>query len=321
MKSYNKIAITTGDKNGIGFEVTAKALSQILPSAKQNKSIFFLYRHKSQITTQPQFFALLDKTWLRLTFNCLADALLYLNSIKNSFPDNLLLDLSLATSEALWVAEAALACKNKKLSSLVTGPLSKKITSALPRKPLGHTGIFRHLFPNKKLFMSFIGKDFTVVLATDHVPLTKVEGLLKKDGLDPVFRAAQYLKLLIKSKKKIAVLGLNPHSGEDGLIGATEKQLFTKLPKGFVGPLVPDVAFLKKNWSAYSVFVCLYHDQGLIPFKMHHGQDCGVHLTLGLPFIRTSVDHGTAFNIFNKNIANPNSMLEAIKLGIELTGA
>ena len=100
-----------------------------------------------------------------------------------------------------------------------------------------------------------------------------------------------------------------------------EKRLFKKLPKDADGPLVPDAAFLKKNWSKYSLFVCLYHDQGLIPFKMHHGQDSGVHLTLGLPFIRTSVDHGTAVDLFNKNLANYASMLEAIKLNIQLTGA
>ena len=118
--------------------------------------------------------------------------------------------------------------------------------------------------------------------------------------------------------KKIAVLGLNPHAGEGGLIGNLEKTLFARLPKGVVGPLVPDAAFLKKNWPLYSIFVCLYHDQGLIPFKMQHGQDSGAHLTLGLAFVRTSVDHGTAVDIFNKNVANPNSMLEAIKLNIQL---
>ena len=83
-------------------------------------------------------------------------------------------------------------------------------------------------------------------------------------------------------------------------------------------PMVPDVAFSKDNWQKYSFYVCPYHDQGLIPFKMINGNDTGVHITAGLPFIRTSVDHGTAKDIFNKNRANPGSMVDAIKLAINL---
>lgn len=319
MTSYKKIAITTGDRRGIGFEVTAKALSRLPASTRLNHAVFFLFRHRSQEATQPQFFKLIDKKWHRHTFNTFEEALEYIAEAR-TIPDNLLIDLSLKTSEAEWVVQAAVACKEKKLSSLITGPLSKKISAALPSRALGHTGIFRQLFPAKKIFMSFVGKDFNVILATDHQPLAKTEGLLKAEGLGSVLSAANKFKSLIKSRKKIAVLGFNPHSGEGGLIGNTEKFLFSKLPKGVDGPLVPDAAFFKKNWSTYSVFVCLYHDQGLIPFKMQHGQDSGVQLTLGLPFIRTSVDHGTAFDLFNKNVANANSMLEAIKLGIKLTG-
>ena len=94
-----------------------------------------------------------------------------------------------------------------------------------------------------------------------------------------------------------------------------------KLNKGKLnikGPLVPDAAFLKSNWGKFSVYLCPYHDQGLIPFKAIHGQDSGVHVTLGLPFVRTSVDHGTAKEIFGKNIANPNSMKEALLLAVRL---
>ena len=115
-------------------------------------------------------------------------------------------------------------------------------------------------------------------------------------------------------------MGLNPHAGEKGIIGNCEADLFRKLPSAFSGPLVPDAAFLKKNWKTYSLYLCLYHDQGLIPFKLVHGQDSGVHITLGLPFLRTSVDHGTAEDIFNKNVANHASMLEAIQLNLQLAG-
>lgn len=320
MKPYKKIALTTGDKNGIGFEVAAKALSQIPASIKKNKALFFLFRHKTQEKTQPRYFKLLDARWLRLSFTSLQDALSFLNSVNNRVPDNALIDLCLDSGEADWVVESALACKHRLMDALVTGPLSKKLTAALPKKALGHTGIFRQIFPQKKLFMCFVGSDFNVILNTDHMPLAEVEKHLKKNGLRDVLRAAKDFKKIFKSDKKIALLGFNPHSGESGLIGSLEKRLFSRLPVDFDGPLVPDAAFLKKNWNKYSAYVCLYHDQGLIPFKMHHGQDSGVHLTLGLPFVRTSVDHGTANDIFNKNIANSSSMLDAIGLALKLTG-
>ncbi len=320
MTPYKKIALTSGDANGIGFEVSAKSLAKIPASIKKNRCVFFLFRHKKQEKLQNRYFKLIDRHWLRLTFYSLGDALNFVNSTKTNLPDNALIDLSLLSGEAVWVVEAALACKHKLLDSLVTGPLSKNKTASLPKKPLGHTGIFREIFPEKKFFMSFIGKDFNVILNTDHMPLSQVEAYIKKNGLADVVEAALHFKKLIKSKKPVAILGFNPHAGEGGLIGKTEKKLFTRLPKGVVGPVVPDAAFLKKNWSLYSVFVCLYHDQGLIPFKMHHGQDSGVHLTLGLPFIRTSVDHGTAKDLFNKNVANSSSMLDAIKLALKLTG-
>lgn len=320
MTHLKRVAITTGDRNGVGFEVTAKALHRLTPSNKKNHTVFFLFRHRLQEITQPQYFKLLDKKWFRKTFTSLQDALTFVNSPARH-PDNLLIDLSLESSAAEWVVQAATACKRKKLTALITGPLSKRLTAAMSEKVLGHTGIFRQLFPKKKLYMSFVGKYFNVILATDHIPLGAVEAQLKKDTLKPVLQAALGFRSLIGSKKNVAVLGFNPHSGESGLIGNIEKSLFVKVPRGVVGPIVPDAAFFKKNWNAFSVFVCLYHDQGLIPFKMQHGQDSGVQLTLGLPFVRTSVDHGTAFDLFNKNVANSNSMLEAIKLGIQLSGA
>ena len=320
MTSSKKIAVTTGDINGIGFEVTAKALSRISPAARGRNTLLFLFRHRSQEKIQPKYFRLIDKKWQRKTFESLDAALAFTKKSK-VVPKNLLIDLALDSTPAEWVVQAATACKDGILASLITGPLSKSLTSALPLAALGHTGIFRQLFPERELFMSFVGKYFNVILATDHLPLSMVEDRLKTTGIDSVAAAAHQFGKLIQSKKKAAILGLNPHAGEGGLIGDTEKQLFSKVPKGLVGPLVPDAAFLKKNWRLYSAFICLYHDQGLIPFKMQHGQDSGVQLTLGLPFIRTSVDHGTAFDLFNKNVANANSMLEAIKLGIKLTGA
>lgn len=318
--SYKIIAITTGDRTGIGFEVSAKALNLVSPSLKKNKSLFFLFRHKSQEKLQPQLFKLIDKTWARLTFNSFEDAIFFVRKSKKNLPDNALIDLSLSTPEALWVKIAAIACGAGLINSLVTGPLSKKLSVRLPRKPIGHTGIFRQLYPQRSLFMAFVGKSFNVVLATDHISLRNVEKSLTPALVKKSISAGLSLAKILRSKKPVALLGLNPHSGEGGLIGGFEKKTLRRLPKNVVGPVVPDAAFLKKNWSQYSCYVCLYHDQGLTPFKMQHGQDSGVHLTLGLPFVRTSVDHGTATDLFNKNLANPSSMYEALLFNLRLIG-
>lgn len=321
MKPLKKIAITTGDKNGVGFEVSAKALKNVTPDFTKTGVIFFIFRHVNQIKTQKYLFNLIDKSWRRLTFSSAGEALLYFQNNQHLIKKNTLFDIALNTNEAEWVLTASLACKEKLFDSLVTGPLSKKVSSALSGKPLGHTGIFRMLYPKNPLFMGFIGNQFNVLLVTDHMALNSVEKKLNSALLNSAFSAAKQMKAMLGSKKKIAVLGLNPHSGEQGLIGSFEKRAFKKLSSDFFGPIPPDAAFLKSNFTKYSLFLCMYHDQGLIPFKLVHGQDSGVHVTIGLPFVRTSVDHGTAFDIFNKNIANCSSMLDAINVNMKLIGA
>lgn len=320
MKKLRKIAITTGDVDGVGFEVTAKALVKIKNSNRKNNAVFFMFRHKNQSVKQARYFKLLQKKWNLLSFTSLGEALSFLKS-SPPISDNTLIDLVSESNPADWVVEASAACKNKKLSSLVTAPLSKSNTSLLVNKPVGHTGIFRQLYPDLNLHMGFVGKDFNVLLATDHIAISDIQAKLLAGEFKSALLAGAALKSLLQDRRPIAVLGLNPHAGEKGIIGSAESQLFArKLPKGFVGPLVPDAAFFRSNWKKYSLFVCLYHDQGLIPFKMHHGQDSGVHITVGMPFVRTSVDHGTATDIFNKNKANPASMKEAIELNLKIAG-
>ncbi len=316
-QTLKRVAITSGDPAGIGFEVTAKALAKFKP--KKN-IIFFLFRDHHQEQKQYKYFRLIDKTWTRITFFSLDVALDFVSSLERngSVRNDYLIDLSLRSSAADWVVEAASACLSKKLNSLVTGPLSKTLVKAYGYKELGHTGLFRTLCPKAELHMAFVGKDFHVLIATDHIQFSTIESVLTAKAVASALTNAKKLKSLLGSKKDIAVLGLNPHAGEFGLIGSFENRFLRQLPKGFRGPLVPDAAFLKKNWSKFSLYLALYHDQGLIPFKMHHGQDAGVHVTVGLPFVRTSVDHGTAFDIYNKNLANPNSMADAINLNLKL---
>ncbi len=319
-KKFSAVAITTGDPDGIGFEVTAKALSQLGP---QKNTSFFLFRDKNQEKKQKRYFQLIDKKFSRLTFTSAKGALAFFYILKNAnaLESNFLFDLELETNAADWIIEATELCRDKMFTSLVTAPISKTLIKDAGYKFVGHTGIFRHYFPGYPMFMGFIGNKFNVIIASDHIALKDVETDLSTKKLTASFLAAKKLQGLLSSGKPVGLLGLNPHAGEKGVVGSFEQKFLLPLVKKYKymsQPLVPDAAFFPGNWSKYSTYLALYHDQGLIPFKMIHGQDSGVHITLGLPFLRTSVDHGTAKDIFNKNKANANSMRDAIELNLQL---
>jgi 4-hydroxythreonine-4-phosphate dehydrogenase len=310
----HKIVITTGDSDGIGLEVALKALKRLTP---QKNVQFILWRSKK---INSKLFSLVDR-WNRLTVDSLEDAL--------CTDDFNLVDIASSESPAHWVEASARACLENRVSAMATGPLSKISIKNSGFNDLGHTEILKRVSGANNVNMAFIGKKFSVVLVTDHLPLGKVSRALTADKIIGAIQNSNRLRTLLNNKKRsqpMAVLGLNPHAGEQGLIGGEETDWTEKIidyGKRHKIPLevsiVPDAAFLKSNWLKYSLYISLYHDQGLIPFKMIHGQDSGVHITLGIPFIRTSVDHGTAKNIFGKNIANPNSMLDAIRWALKLT--
>jgi len=317
---FSAVAITTGDPDGIGFEVTAKALAKLGP---QKNSSFFLFRDKNQEKNQKRYFHLLDKKFSRLTFKTTKAALAFYYILKNAkaLDSQFLFDLELSTNAADWIIEATELCRDKIFDSLVTAPISKTLIKDAGYKFIGHTGIFRHYFPQYPMFMGFVGNKFNVIIATDHIALKDVEKDLSTQKLTASILAAKKLQSLLSSGKPVGLLGLNPHAGEKGVVGSFEQKVLLPLVKKYKHlsqPLVPDAAFFPNNWSKYSTYLALYHDQGLIPFKMIHGQDSGVHITLGLPFLRTSVDHGTAKDIYNKNKANANSMREAIELNLQL---
>lgn len=319
-KLQHAVAITTGDKDGIGFEVTAKSLYKIGP---QKHTSFFIFRDSKQENRQKKFFDLIDKKFNRFTFNSTDAAVAFYSILRatNSLDKKFIFDLSLSTPAVDWVIQTTDYCKKSIFSSLVTGPISKTHIVNSGYNYIGHTGIFRKFYPKNNLFMGFVGNEFNIVIATDHIALKTVESKLNKKLIEQAIKACTDLKGLTNDKRPICVLGLNPHAGEKGIIGSYEKTHLNKIVlknKNLVGPISPDAAFFKSNWKKYSSFLALYHDQGLIPFKMVHGQDSGVHITLGLPFVRTSVDHGTAKDIYNKNVANSHSMRDAILLNLKL---
>ena len=212
------------------------------------------------------------------------------------------------------------------LDALVTAPICKRSWTLAKHRFQGHTELLAQRFEARRVNMMFSAGDLRVVLASDHVPLFELRnrftiGLVHQpiDLLDSALREWFGIE-----HPRIGVLGLNPHAGEGGQLGDEEQRIIEPalaLARNagikVTGPLPPDTAFIPDVRSQFDGLVAMYHDQALIPVKMH-AFDCAVNLTLGLGAIRTSPDHGTAFDIAGRSVADPRSMQAAIKLAIDL---
>ncbi len=313
---FKRIAITTGDIDGIGTEVTAKALYRIRP---QRRTTFFLWRSPSMAKRELRW---IDRYFKRVTVHSWAEALRVPVTYKT------LIDIESLLPPARWVEHMAKCGTAKSIDALVTAPLSKTGILQTGMKDNGHTGILKRVTKKKDIFMSFLGKEMNVTLLTGHVSIKKAYEQINQEQLETALVLTQKMaknlgpKLL---KKPIGLVGCNPHAGEDGVIDGKEIRVYSKALKKarqrkvrVEGPLVPDVCFQEQERMKYSYYVASYHDQGLIPFKMLHGTNTGIQISLGLPFIRTSVDHGTAKDIFGKNKADSGSMESAIKIAMKL---
>ena len=222
--------------------------------------------------------------------------------------------------------EAVRRLKNGTADAVVTGPVSKEGLQSLGFPFPGQTEYFAHAFGVEDFGMLLTGDTLTVGLATIHVPLASVPGLLTEECIVRIgLLTADFLQRRRVARPRIAVAGLNPHAGENGAFGDEESQVISpaigKLNEAgvgiFTGPAVPDAIFRDAAQGQFDAVVAMYHDQGLIPLKLLDF-DTAVNVTLGLPKPRTSPDHGTAFSIAGKNLANPSSMIAAIRLACEL---
>lgn len=317
------IVVTSGDLDGIGLEVTAKALAKLGPK----KGFQFVVFYNSKMSLG--FERLLSRSFHLVVCSDLEAGIDFFswNQRSKKFKNPLVL-VDSDSSPALWIEEVAQACLKGRVHGLVTAPLSKPEIRRSGLKDLGHTDILKRVCKSKSAYMAFLGSNFNVVLASGHLPIHKVSNQLTtkviKDVIQLTLDARKWLKPSQRSKP-VGLLGLNPHAGDQGLIGNFDDRLLKKEiqknganQKLLVGPLVPDAAFTKKIWDQFSFYIAMYHDQGLIPFKMLHGNGGGAHVTLGLPIVRTSVDHGTAKDIYGKNRANPGSMIDAIEWALRL---
>ena len=218
----------------------------------------------------------------------------------------------------------SLALENE-VSAIVTAPISKESLKMAGYKWPGHTELLAGLTKTKDFAMMFVSDKLKIILCTIHIPLKDVPKKINETVVLKTIRLAKKGADMLGIKiPRLAVAGLNPHAGESGIIGGEEiSVIIPAIRKAFEegitvsGPYPPDVVFHRAYNGDYDMVICMYHDQGLIPFKML-AFDTGVNVTVGLPIIRTSPDHGTGFDIAWKNRANPASMIEAIKLATRL---
>ena len=240
--------------------------------------------------------------------------------------------LETARAAAAALEEAVTLARRGELDGVVTGPVHKARMYEAGFKFPGQTEFFAERCGVKNFAMCLTGGKITVALVTTHIPLREVPSSLKKSEIARVgLLLADFLSCRSKSPPRIAVTGLNPHAGESGKIGREEIEIIAPAvaelnrtpitnhrPQPiFAGPLSSDTVFHRVAEGEFDAVLCMYHDQGLIPLKLHAFHN-GVNVTLGLPFPRTSPDHGTAFEIAGKGIARPDSMIAAINLAVEL---
>lgn len=210
---------------------------------------------------------------------------------------------------------------NKKIKSIVTAPLNKEALFLADVPFPGHTEILASISKVKKYAMVLSTPTLKVIHISTHISLLDSIKTLSKKRIKDVARISnQFLKLLGKKEPKIAIAGINPHAGEGGLFGKEEIDIIIPALKELkkdgiclIGPEPPDTVFLKAHQGKFDMVIAMYHDQGHIAVKML-GLESGVNVTAGLPFIRTSVDHGTAFDIVKKRIADHTSMIKAIEM-------
>jgi len=221
-----------------------------------------------------------------------------------------------------YIKEGVRLCQQGKVHGLVTCPISKEALRRAGEPYPGHTEMLAHLTHTKEYAMAFYGPRLCVVLVTIHRPLREAIEEITPSAILRVSRLAyRFLKEdLGIQEPRLALSALNPHAGEGGLLGGEEEKILKPAVKSaraeglpLYGPFPADSLYFRAVQGEFHLVVSLYHDQGLIPFKLLHFYD-GVNVTLGLPIIRTSVDHGTAYDLAGSGKADPRSLIAAVEL-------
>ncbi len=321
------IGITMGDAAGIGPEVVAKALTHkelydicrpivVGDAGVMKNAVSFV---KSNMNVR----AVDDPAKGKYEFGTID--VLDLHNIDISKLEIGKVQAQAGKASLEYIETGVKLTKENKLNALCTASINKEAIRKAGAQFPGHTELLANLTGTKEVTMLLVAGNVRVFHVTIHVPLSKVPSLITPESvLETVRLAHNSLKGLGIADPKIAVAGLNPHASDGGLFGTEEREKIAPAVeaankegmKAF-GPIPPDTVFLRANKGEFDGVVAMYHDQGHIPVKLL-GFDTGVNVTIGLPIIRTSVDHGTAFDIAGKGIADERSMVEAIKLAAKM---
>lgn len=321
------IGISLGDVTGVGPEVTLKAIAAELP-ADDSRYLLIGDPTVAQRTN--------DQLGLKLHIAPLGEPItsariFVTNPLADPLPEDLVDGSPLAARAAVaWLKDGAERCLRQELDALVTAPVNKEAIVRAGHAFIGQTEFLSQLAGASRTAMMLLGHDerarwLRVALVTTHVPLKQVATHVTPAKIMLAIElAAQACQDLGLPRARIAVCGLNPHAGEGGQMGDEEQTtigptVLSAQRKNFtvVGPLSGDTVFYHALRGEFDAVVAMYHDQGLAPLKAV-AFDTGINWTLGLPFIRTSPDHGTAYDIAGQGIANPSSMIAAIRLAKQL---
>lgn len=321
-----KIGITHGDLNGIGYEVIIKALTDYSIMELCTPIVYGLAKAASY---HRKYMELPDFSF-QFIKNVEQPSLKRPNLI-NLMDEEVKIELGTSTKIAGQLAEKALIMagkdlKNKNIDAIVTAPINKNNIQSDRFKFHGQTEFFEYYFGGEqKSMMMMVADGLRVGFVTNHEPINKVSSILTQDL---IIKKLEILNHTLKQdfaidNPKIAVLALNPHAGDDGLLGSEEKDIihpavemaFQNKINAF-GPFPADGFFAAGQYRKFDAVLAMYHDQGMIPFKILGAE--GVNFTAGLPIVRTSPAHGTAYDIAGKNIANGQSMRNAIYLALDI---
>ena len=335
------LGVTMGDPAGVGPEIIARALAEPAVIASSRPVVIgsaAIMKEALGLVGSPLALhvvrGIADSRWEARTLECLDLS----NVEAATLPRG---EVSAAAGRAAYdyIERAIRLAQAGEIHGIVTAPVNKEALAAAGVRHSGHTEILAELSHTRDYAMLLMGKELRVIHVTTHVALRRVPDLVTRDRVLTTIRLAQRtMEGLGKPRARIAVAGLNPHAGEDGLFGDEEKReiipaITAARGEGMtvVGPIPADTLFSRARGGEFDIVVAMYHDQGHIPVKtlgFEYDESrktwtglSGVNVTVGLPFLRVSVDHGTAFDRAWKGTANHESMTEAIEVAVTMLQA
>ncbi|MFN1833783.1 4-hydroxythreonine-4-phosphate dehydrogenase PdxA [Balneola sp. MJW-20] len=318
------IGITIGDVNGIGPELILKTIS----SLDSNEQVPLII---GPVQALKKYETLVSGEWNYNIIQDVSDIKYGKVNILDDGTEEVVITPGIQSSDGGKIAMNSIErtielCISRKIDAMVTSPISKEAVNLAGYEIPGHTEFLADKTDTSEVLMMLVNEGLRVALVSTHVPISAVANEITKER---IIRKAQILDRSLRtdfriSEPKIAVFGLNPHAGDGGVIGEEEITIINpameeikRIGINAEGPFPADGFFGQKLHEKFDAILAMYHDQGLVPFKLL-SFGSGVNFTAGLPIIRTSPDHGTAFNIAGKGVADPSSFLKAFSLAVEL---